>query len=268
MAKTADKNDKEKTAGLKQPPEKKPGFLTAILQEMLANQAIKRAIIGFIVTISLIGLATGILYLYARVNSSKMMRSELTALSLEKTLKFDPSLMKASALIRERMQEQFNRIRSNEKQSLVLMRYYFHNYFICTGMVGILGIFSAIFLLFISKKGWLNSNSYLLMAFLTTSSGSIFFGGIPKLYEYDKNFGIYKTQYLQYVNLKNIYLSYAATGKTIYQFQKKPIKSPVDFIYFIDWNMTTLFDIPIYFNPEAATTNSAIVKSFTEQLQQ
>jgi len=246
------------------------GICRTLLREINMRQSLKLFLVGLLFSVVLIGSSSGVFYIFARVNSSIIMENELRSLDLDHSaqLKFTANLMhKEMELIRNRMQEQFSNIRAQQRQNLLLLRHYYHNNFICIGMVTFMGILSAIFLLFISKKGWMNSNPYLLIAFLVTSSSSVFFGPLPALYGYEKTSEKLKDNYLKYTDLNNCYLSYAATESTLLTFaDKSKIKTPVDFINVMDYHFKKMYMIPIFFDAGAAPKSDDILRSITGKL--
>jgi len=241
-----------------------------LISEFKENKSFHIFITGIVMGIFLVGVTAGVFYIFARANASILMGKQLKELDpqIEKKLEFSHNLMRKDLdVLRNRMQDQYSDIRGHQLQNLLMLKHYYQNYFICIGMVTVMGILSAIFLLFISKKGWMNSNAHLLTAFLITSSSGVFFGPIPTLYGYIETSEKLRNNYLAYNELSNYYATYAAIESTLMTFpDRKPIKNAADFINVIDYHVKKMQEIPVFFNANATPKVDEIFKSITGKL--
>jgi len=242
------------------------GIFVSLYSEAMSGKSIHFIIAALIIGVVLIGSTAGIVSIFSHTSAIKLMGDELNELKKEKVLAISENVARKNSLIALRMQEQFETIIKNERKNLVMTKYYYNNYFLCTGMVSLLGIFSAVFLLFISRKGWMNSNPYLLISFLITTGSSIYFSALPALFDYEQNCTVHKNSYVKYNQYKNIYLTFASTGQTIYMLNGKKINSASDFINFIDYSLKKIYDIPFSFNPSAALSNEDIFQKFSQNI--
>jgi hypothetical protein len=122
---------------------------------------------------------------------------------------------KSKPAVKERLNQQFDDIQSRIKSHSDVMIYFYKQSYVCGSMSLGLAITSALCIFFISRDGWEKANNGLINAFLVTTSAAFVCNQIPVIFKQENNLTGNRTLYLEYVALRNEFISYAATGGTI-----------------------------------------------------
>ncbi|MDH5432865.1 MAG: hypothetical protein OEY19_02890 [Gammaproteobacteria bacterium] len=152
-------------------------------------------------------------------------------------------------LARQRIEEQYTTIRSREKFHLDVTIFFYSRYVTTLTVATVLAILSAVMLLFISKSGWINTNPYIINAFLTISSCATFFSIMPELYEQKINIEENKSLYVKYTKLDHETRSFVATLPVNYSSTKN--QELANFIKHTDDSLAKLHILPLSLDPEA-----------------
>jgi hypothetical protein len=158
----------------------------------------------------------------------------------------------AKPAVKERLNQQFDEIQSRIKSHSDVMIYFYKQSYICGSMSLALAITSGLCIFFISRDGWEKANNGLINAFLVTTSAAFVYNQIPVIFKQENNITGNRTLYLEYVALRNEFLSYAATDGTIGGDTKDPkLFAPVNtnqFVHQIDRRLAELNQIAIDFD--------------------
>lgn len=174
---------------------------------------------------------------------------------VQPTIKPEPIFtekFQAKPAVKERLNQQFDEIQSRIKSHSDVMIYFYKQSYVCGSMSLALAITSALCIFFISRDGWEKANNGLINAFLVTTSAAFVYNQIPVIFKQENNITGNRTLYLEYVALRNEFLSYAATGGTIGGDTKQPsVFNAIDtnqFIHQIDRRLAELNQIAIDFD--------------------
>lgn len=153
-----------------------------------------------------------------------------------------------------RLDAQLRTIRDRTKHHADVMAYFYVNYFVAITMVMCAGLIIAITLFFIAQGGWKGTNPYVRTIFIVMSATAAFYGLFPPVFEQQKNIADNKQLFLQYKSLESEVQSYPVTHTTI----KNEIKTPREFINYIDADMDRLGNIALGFDITKITYQEAI----------
>lgn len=127
-------------------------------------------------------------------------------------LAFDEKVS-ASPQQQARLQEQLRESIDRTKHHLAVMRFFYTRYYVAIILFSMTGALAAVSLVLISKRGWEDSNEYVITVFFLMTALTICFGSFPGLFQQDKNIADNKALYLKYSALTNEIISYAVTGE-------------------------------------------------------
>jgi len=108
---------------------------------------------------------------------------------------------------RGRLSEQLAEIRSRARHHLSVMLFFYSRYYAAVFVTLVLSLLAGVTFAFVSKAGWSAANPYLLNAFIVLSTGSLYYGAWPAVFEQRSNIEANRDQYLRYVNLENTVLT-------------------------------------------------------------
>ena len=161
----------------------------------------------------------------------------------------------------ERLIEQQEYIQAQIILHSDLMQYLYTNMFAALITALIAGLLAMIVLVFVSKKGWQQVNSYLLVAFLSLSAVAGFYGAFPTMFEQETNAEANKELCIGYDNVIQEINDHFAT---IFDKDGKP--SDINkFIHSISKRITELHSIPFGMNPEEAVSIAQKVRDILQQ---
>jgi hypothetical protein len=179
----------------------------------LGEQPIKHALLVVVMLLLIFAIAAPSLKSDAHTYAKKWLSADYSYLKKPLMLKYSSNFDSDDEFKKKRLQEQFNRIRDREKTHLNIMIYFYERYYMAISISAIAGIIAAVALLFISKSGWSNANTYVVTVFLVTSSTSAYFGAFPTLFEQKKNIDNNKSIYKIHAGMEQQVLSYVSSGK-------------------------------------------------------
>lgn len=208
-------------------------------------------LLGHILITSTLGISIFILWGFLNWFASNKAKEWLVPQTINPKPIFTENF-KAKPAVQERLNEQFDEIQTRIKSHSDVMIYFYKQSYVCGSMSLALAITSALCTFFISRDGWEKANNGLINAFLVTTSAAFVYNQIPVIFKQENNIAGNRTLYLEYVALRNEFLSYAATGGTIGGDTTQPIVfSSVDtnqFIHQIDRRLAELNQIAIDFD--------------------
>lgn len=179
----------------------------------LDEKKIKHASLVVVMLLLIFAIGVPSLNSYAHTYAEKWLSSDISYLAKPIKLKYSNNFDSDDEFKKERLQEQFNRIRDREKTHLYIMIYYYERYYMAVSISTMAGIIAAVALLFISRSGWSNANTYVVTVFLVMSSVTAFFGAFPTLFEQKKNIDNNKAIYKIHAGMEQQVLSYVSSGK-------------------------------------------------------
>ncbi|HEV2706162.1 MAG TPA: Calx-beta domain-containing protein [Pyrinomonadaceae bacterium] len=121
----------------------------------------------------------------------------------------------AAAEQQRRLQEQVARIRERLALHLDVMNFYYTRYYMAIITFSIAAGVAGIILVLISKRGWEQTNEYVITSFLVMAAASVFYGAFPGVFQQEQNIVDNKVLYLKYLALENEVFSYAVTGEAL-----------------------------------------------------
>lgn len=104
----------------------------------------------------------------------------------KKPLYFENSKIKEIS-IQERLKEQISQIRDRARRHLNVVIFYYSKYYSSIAMSAVFAVFGGMLFIFISLRGWKESNNNLLIVFIISSSISALFAVIPSLFQQSQN---------------------------------------------------------------------------------
>jgi len=240
------------------------GFFKNSISLIFSDLVVRYLIAGAIMLFLIYVVAVGSLYVFSSFHVKKWVGDRMEQLTVNEKLQFSVPGGEANKRYLARIQEQFSQVRARGAMHFSIIIFYYKSYFISTMMTSLLGVVAAIFLIFLSKRGWQESNPYLVICFLVTTASSLLFATMPSVFEYEHNINSNFENYSKYNALENLVRTFSKTGTIESRFMKKPIKDAKGFISFIDDQMQVLSTVPIKFNPDAGMTNGQMVSNLNQ----
>jgi hypothetical protein len=145
---------------------------------------------------------------------------------------------------RTRLMRQLTEIRRRAKHHLSVMEFFYTRYYMAITLFSVIGAIAALLLSFIVAKGWKDSSTYLITAFVVMTGTAAFYKALPSEFRQEQNIADNKTLYLQYVSLENELMSYLATGEDL---NEKPAP-PAHAIHYLDGRLKELNNLAIGFD--------------------
>jgi hypothetical protein len=155
-----------------------------------------------------------------------------------------PSDFKASDSEKTRLIEQVRTIRGRAIHHFIVMRYFYSRYYMAISIGMITGILAAVALLFITKKGWDQSNQYIKTVLITATAITAYFGAFPAVFQQSQNIADNKKLYLQYIALHDEVMSFLPSQENI----SGEAKKVSEFIDYIDKQLVQLNTFAIGFD--------------------
>jgi hypothetical protein len=193
-----------------EPPKGQPAGQPAA-QKLTENHVARRIAKHCLLAAILIGLTIGCSELFSSIAQRHATGWKANLKPDEQlALKFGPD-SPANQAEQARLQEQVERIRKRIKLHLDVMEFFYIRYYMVILTFAIAGALAAITLVLVSKRGWEQTNEYILTAFFVMTACAVFFGAFPGMFQQEQNIKENKALYLKYEALENEVLSFAAT---------------------------------------------------------
>jgi hypothetical protein len=141
----------------------------------------------------------------------------------------------------ERLRQQFAAIDNYLQWHLVITEQYFAFAYAATAGASTAAALAALALFWIAKNGMASANPYLVTTFAVCSALAISYQAFSIAGKHQQNIDANVAAYLQYTNLGNEIVSYAATG----QDQSGRVLAASEFIHHVDVQMTKLNTVAI-----------------------
>ncbi len=156
-------------------------------------------------------------------------------------------ILQAKPSEKNRLLEQLKQIEILSEKHAKIMGFFYKQYYISLSMMVSCAAIAALSLFFISKSGWERVNNAIINVFIVASGVLIFYGNISLAFQQKDNLEASQTIYINYLSLRNEYLSYLATGETI----SSNKLTPDEFIHYIDKQMNNVSFIRLGFDPKS-----------------
>jgi len=148
----------------------------------------------------------------------------------------------------QRLREQYHEIRGRARHHLMVMAYFFTNYYRAIQMMALFGAIAAVALFFVAFKGWTSTDQYVRNVFITATVLTAYFSLYPTVFKQQENITDNKNLYLEYVGIQNSVRTYAATGQSFLAAEGTVKTNEADFLHDIDQRMAALNNIAIGFD--------------------
>jgi hypothetical protein len=171
--------------------------------------------------------------------------------SLEETASAAEQLSIAAKLsdgTQQRLRDQYREIRGRARHHLMVMAYFFTNYYRAIQMMALLGAIAGVALFFVAFKGWTSTNQYVRNVFITATVLTAYFSLYPTVFKQQDNITDNKNLYLEYVAIQNSVRTFAATGQSFLVAEGTANTNEADFLHDIDQRMAALNNIAIGFD--------------------
>ncbi len=123
------------------------------------------------------------------------------------------------------------------------------------------GLLATLILVFVTREGWKDANSYLLASFLSCSVLAAYFGMFPAAFEQKKNAEANKALCVAYDTIVQDISNYLPT-----QLDETGESAELDkFIFGVGKRLTTLRSLPFGMNPDEAVALTQRVREVVEQ---
>lgn len=135
-----------------------------------------------------------------------------------------------------RLEEQLKDTQRYARYHMQVLRFFYAYYYMSILLFTTSGVGAAIALVLISKRGWDQSNEYLITTFFVMTAITLFYNAMPKAFAHVQNIAENKALYLKYISLENEIRSYAVTGEPMHENQEGTgnQNTTKDFIHYID----------------------------------
>lgn len=166
---------------------------------------------------------------------------------LRPTAKQEGQIVAASpinASTKLRMAHQLEEVRNRRVHHLLVMRRFYVNYYMTVTVAALMGIVSAIILVYISNKGIGETDARVRTAFLTASILTAFFLAMPNIYRQQENIADNKALALSYAALENEIASFFAANQSV----DGKIRQSKQFLRYVDSRMALLGNVAIGFD--------------------
>lgn len=193
-------------------------------------------------------------YLYIKEKKNYVIR--------KKSLDFTNSKIEEKS-IQERLKEQISQIRARARRHLNVVIFYYSKYYSSIVMSAVFGVFGGMLFIFISLRGWKESNNNLLIIFIISSSISALFAVIPSLFQQSQNIENNEQLYRGHIYLENRIRSYVAYYKTC---DDNNSISPKEFMLDIDNKMKNLDELTVLFDPKALEKLKTKIKNISNEM--
>jgi len=150
--------------------------------------------------------------------------------------------------------------RLGEQYDITVVRAFFHadlfshyiaEHFAALSLTFACGIFTAAALVIISRKGWENTNNYVLTFFIASTLATSFFGGYPQLASHTENVQENEKLFLEHGNLAGEMRTFAVTQRGRSDDGQEAVKDLAEFIHYIDRKLAAMNHIPLEFDASA-----------------
>jgi hypothetical protein len=176
-------------------------------------------------------------------------------------LEFADAIRLAKPNEKNRLLEQLKQIEILSEKHAKIMIFFYKQYYISLSMMVSCTAIAVLSLFFISKSGWEKANNAIINVFIVASGVLIFYGNISLAFQQKDNLEASQAIYLNYLALRNEFLSYLATGQTV----SANKLAPSDFIHYIDKQMQTVSFIRLGFDPKAIPDLSKQINGSNKQ---
>lgn len=127
-----------------------------------------------------------------------------------------------------RLSQLHHTVQDRERLHASIMEFYYKRFFMGIITMSITGALAAIMLVIISKRGWENTDSYLITVFFIASAATVFFSSLPGVFRQDQNITDNKALLLKFMALENEVQSYAMTNEALnYTFKVEDLGATV-----------------------------------------
>lgn len=160
--------------------------------------------------------------------------SILSPLQSEQSEQTEQSEIAISKEQHKRLSKQLEDTQNYARYHMKLLQFFYAYYYMSILLFTTSGFVAAIALVMISKRGWDQSNEYLITTFFVMTAITVFYKSIPKAFGHIQNIADNKILYLKYISLENEILSYAVTGEPMNETQRESSYTAKDFIHYVD----------------------------------
>ncbi len=176
-------------------------------------------------------------------------------------LEFADNIRQSKPTEKNRLLEQLKQIEILSEKHAKIMSFFYKQYYISLSMMVSCTAIAVLSLFFISKSGWERVNNAIINVFIVASGILIFYGNISLAFQQKDNLEASQAIYLNYLALRNEFLSYLATGQTI----SAETLTPSQFIHYVDTQMKTVSFIRLGFDPKSIPDLSKQINGSNKQ---
>ncbi len=182
-----------------------------VFNRLFSKEIVRLGLVVVFILLIVFGLGVRFLNKNAQTNANSWLQGDIERFKSNKDIIFSSAFENESMELKNRLEEQFDMVRNRAKTHQTIMVFYYSKYYMAITLATITGIIASLMLLIISKKGWENTNKYIITIFLTFSGLTAYFSAFPTLFDQKSNIEANKKLYANYLSLEDKILSYVVT---------------------------------------------------------